>query len=448
MARLGDDKLNLFPCTQEDEQYNLSVLNSFQQTVNNFIEGGEDSGKVYVSSADDTWNYLHDKMTTQATRDTDEDPLIAVAIGNAGGVETLTLFLDSSAIDNYSDTGLWVLSLNNGNAEWYDASTFGGGGGGADILVQTSNTDTAGGEYLSAKMEDYTGASPAYAAGDLLVQCDLTNSGGAENLRFYANTNSYPGYSATGTWALCLDDNVWTWVDISNGVTYTEGYAIDITGGAIAFDHTEIDGWGDGELLGKSGSTLTFGDLGVDLSSTTGSVTISITFDGTEIATDSVAVDTYKLKVSASDTTTNYLYPKLADSDNYSATEHQLVYAEVVAGEQVRLFTDKASANATQIVELITFIYHSYTEGAIDGASYTSGPTIQPTLLNVEKMEKDTETDRLEPTGEFIEVEYRDGTSLPQLSSGFVYVGEALQVGSLTPVVIAIYCKQWAEAGA
>lgn len=102
-------------------------------------------------------------------------------------------------------------------------------------------------------------------------------------------------------------------------------------------------------------------------------------------------------------------------------------------------------ASGSSDVELINFIFHSYTLGAIAAAARVGpGPTIAPTLLTVEKCGKNV-SDHLEPIGETLTVEYREGEELPQLDSGHVYAGEALRIGEDTPVVLIIYCKEWEE---
>lgn len=98
-------------------------------------------------------------------------------------------------------------------------------------------------------------------------------------------------------------------------------------------------------------------------------------------------------------------------------------------------------------VELINFIYHSATKGAIEGATSTAGPTILPTFIEVEQTEKNITTSKLEPTGNTLEVEYREGKRLDQLPTGKVYMGEALRIGSATPVILVIYCTEWSETG-
>ena len=103
MTVVGAGKLNRNPCTEDEERRNLQVLQTFITNVTNFMEVTEDdAGKVFVSAADTTKDYLYPSMTTAATRDTSADPLIAAAIGSPGGNETLTLFMDSSAISGYS----------------------------------------------------------------------------------------------------------------------------------------------------------------------------------------------------------------------------------------------------------------------------------------------------------------------------------------------------------
>ena len=122
-------------------------------------------------------------------------------------------------------------------------------------------------------------------------------------------------------------------------------------------------------------------------------------------------------------------------NDTYATDD--TVYADYNAGRA------RWESRPKSGVKLITFICRS----AISAATYTSGPTVNRAEFDGEVCELDTTTGKVTPTGDTITFTYGDGISLPDLATGYVYMGEALQIGGADPVVLAIYCKEWAEAG-
>lgn len=95
------------------------------------------------------------------------------------------------------------------------------------------------------------------------------------------------------------------------------------------------------------------------------------------------------------------------------------------------------------IVKRIHFICQS----SIPAATAIAGPSVLPATINVETTERNT-SNRFVPTGEHVEVEYFDGIAYPAPPTGKAYTGEALQIGSETPFVIAIYCHDFSVSSA
>ena len=189
------------------------------------------------------------------------------------------------------------------------------------------------------------------------------------------------------------------------------------------------------------------------------------------------AVDTFKVSSTSFDSTPNYLHDAftLAVTGEYVGDADFQVASQTVGVQSTnqteRLFVDISTIrnwaatgtlvlaivdNVSQYlpiddipipdgvasVELITFMYPD----AISAATKVGGgPTILPTIITGEVMEL-LESGKLELTGEMVDVEYRDGVEVPDPGDGYVLIGEALRIGTATPVVLNIYCKAWDES--
>ncbi len=201
----------------------------------------------------------------------------------------------------------------------------------------------------------------------------------------------------------------------SGGDIVAEGYAIDITGTLIKTIHNNPAEWTD--FAG-------------------GQMQIFLHFAGAAARTDP------KWR-----TVSNYL----SNKDQMWWHRHGVFQFQTTDDYDTSLpqqcISDQGNWKWVTATKLISFIFHSATLGAINAAAKVGGgPTILPTEITVEICEEDAVTHHLQPTGQTTVVQYRDGITLPQLSVGHVYAGEALQVyGARIPVVLSIYCKEWDE---
>jgi hypothetical protein len=201
------NRINPNPCNFEE------IVAQFPTISQNFIEifennVAEDSFKVKVSTNDSTEDFLINKFEFTASADTPDVRVSAEEITD-GGNEDVRLFMDSSSVAGYSNSGQYALCITDDNVEWVDTTAFGGSGS-DDKTVKISAGDSAS-EYLHASMVN----TAVYAsANDVNVYASIHPVGGGggvsnETLRLFLDVNVVPGWNGTGTLVWVMVNGVW-----------------------------------------------------------------------------------------------------------------------------------------------------------------------------------------------------------------------------------------------
>lgn len=297
MAILGQGKVNTHPCTPEDANRNWQVVNTFINTVNEFMEdsGAVDTFTVLVTEDDTTASVLHDAIEDNGTYTADSDVIVSsVTVGAADTDQTERFFVDMS--NSHGGAGTWALCVVNGTNTWVDTSTFVAD---AFTVKITTNDTTAGFLHDSMVNTATYDADP-----DIPIYAAVNTPAGNEKLQLFIDASAITAYSGTGTHALCEVNGVPTFVDLDAfvGSGVTEGTYIDISAGQVSVDLTEVSGYDAGDnsqdLIHESG-------------------TIKWTY--------------HKVSVTADDSTPSVLHAAIKDvdgTDPYSTTQDAAIYGE------------------------------------------------------------------------------------------------------------------------
>lgn len=128
---------NAIPSYSNTGTWCLSLVNDVLTWVDGtgLGSGGGDAFTVKATTNDSTASFLHDAITTAATRDSTADVIVATQTqGGSGTNQTETLFADMSAVSGYGsivDGETWPLVMARSGSTYTIkfASTFTGGGG-------------------------------------------------------------------------------------------------------------------------------------------------------------------------------------------------------------------------------------------------------------------------------------------------------------------------------
>lgn len=287
MKVVNNFRINPNPCNKEDELANWQTQSTLNQAFVSIVEAsGSDTTKVSVNATDfgaGGADYLHAKFNDAAAISDMSVLCKAETVSDA----TERIHADLTTVSNYtSGVNQFLMHDTDDLAIWVSTADVTGSD---SFQVKSSATDSVE-QFLTDKIL----TPSAYVSGADLI-CNASTNGGAgteQDTRIAVDVSAISAYSGSGVHILGIEDNTSKYFSIDNFLgEITAGTYIDISGSTISFDHTEIDGWSDGELLGKnSGGTFTFGQLALDLSIVGSSVKATITFDGSEIASDTLLV--------------------------------------------------------------------------------------------------------------------------------------------------------------
>lgn len=222
---LGGGKLDLRPCTEEEEFRNLQILQSFMTTVNNFIdEGGEDAFTVKVTTDDAEDDFLYPKLYYNTTFDSElHQPVYAQVETDIDGIQQVRLF----------------------------TALFEDGEAGTDNFTVKCTADDSAASFLHTAFAD---AGTYTANADLLVSFQTVGSGGTDQTeRGFIDVSAVPGWHVTEKRILGIEGNVSTYFEPADFVAdiYEAGCGIvsaALAGGTIQVDVDTLIG--DGLIAG------------------------------------------------------------------------------------------------------------------------------------------------------------------------------------------------------
>lgn len=209
-------------CTWDDVIQNAVIQQEFNTEILNIINEAAviDSYKVKVDIADASPDFLHAKIDDDLA---DSDALswpsaaVVVCAENIASA-TVKFWVDLTTVDGFFDndpgTDVRVLMWNAGTMQWVVASGF------TDTYqVKVTGSDT-GASYL----HDAFNLNDTYVGdADLLVATETVGAGGTnQKERPFVDVSAISGWSATGTYILCIVDNISTYLESDSFSTSDE----------------------------------------------------------------------------------------------------------------------------------------------------------------------------------------------------------------------------------
>lgn len=282
---MGNQKINVNPCTQADEKQNWSVVNNFITNLSEVIESGVSSDHMVSVNATDeanaTYNYLHSKI---------QDVMAGGSFSAAAGdvvvkAETISnvkekFYWRASGITGYSGTGDYSLNIRDG------ALVFSPIDSGVDsYTVLVSATDSTP-NYLQNSIKETAAID---ATGDLTVVGNVFGAAAADQkLALAVDVSTISGWHATAFRVLAIENNISAYTTIT---VIGQKLVVDATFlGALDARYAPFGGGGGGG--GKFGKADAQIGPRVNNQATSGTVSIW-TMDGSGNMTDTGINETW-----------------------------------------------------------------------------------------------------------------------------------------------------------
>lgn len=223
---MGNGKLNLNPCTPEEERANIAT----QNTVNNYVTNqitelteiigdievsGTSDHKVSINATDNTalgYDYLHAKIQQADVADRGIGHVVVRSDPYGVDDNTEAFYCDLSTVNLYNDQPLMFLACIEGEIVWQEIAT--GGGGDPVDTYTVKDTSTSTPRYLHDALENtgtYVGGADINVFGVPYVA-----SGADYKERLYLDVSAITDWDDTGTFVLSLVDNASKYLSIED----------------------------------------------------------------------------------------------------------------------------------------------------------------------------------------------------------------------------------------